>query len=245
MSNASSAENFAATCPSCDHAVIMVVKGQWETQDPAEGPPTRWSAGHCSRCEAPVLYAQDLIQVSATDWDWDSPWQIHPPRDRKMSTAVPKPLRLDHEEARRCFRAKCYTASAIMARRIVQGICTQQGYTQRNLFDALKAMRDAGVINDRLYEWADAARDVGNQGAHEYEAPVSRQDASEVLNFTEALLDYLYVFQARYEEFKERRAAESAPKPARKAAKRVPRKKAAPGATVERSAQRAAAAPAG
>jgi hypothetical protein len=172
------------------------------------------------------------MQMSAQDWDWDPPWQIHPPRDRKMSTAVPKPLRLDHEEARRCFRAKCYTASAIMARRIVQGICTQQGYTQRNLFDALKAMRNADVIDDRLYEWADAARDVGNQGAHEYEVSVSREDASEVLNFTEALLDYLYVFQARYEEFKERRAAESA----KKAAKKVVRKKDAKAAKVAPSA---------
>lgn len=232
MSNPSSTENFAAACPSCDQAVIMVVKGQWETHDPEQGPPTRWSAGHCPRCEAPVLYAQDYLQVSAQDWDWDSPWQIHPPRDRKMSTAVPRPLRLDHEEARRCFRAKCYTASAIMARRIVQGICTQQGYTQRNLFDALKAMRDADVIDDRLYEWADAARDVGNQGAHEYEASVSREDAFEVLNFTEALLDYLYVFQARYEQFKERRVAESA----KKAAKKVVRKKAAKGATAAQSA---------
>jgi hypothetical protein len=224
VSDASSPETFAATCPSCDQAVIMVVKGQWEVHDPEHGPPTRWSAGHCPRCEAPVLYGQEYMQVSAQEWDWDSPWQVHPPRDRRMSTAVPKALRLDHEEARLCFRAKCYTASAIMARRIVQGICIEQGYDKRNLFDSLKAMRDAGVIDDRLYEWADAARDVGNQGAHEYGAQVSREDASEVLNFTEALLDYLYVFQARYAEFKERRDAVAAKKPTKKAAKKGTRK---------------------
>lgn len=226
MRDASSPENFAVTCPSCEVAVIMVVKGQWDTHNPEQGPPTRWSAGHCPRCEAPVLYGQDYMQVSAQDWDWDTPWQVHPPQDRRMSSSVPRPLRLDHEEARRCFRAKCYSASAIMARRIVQGVCTQQGYKQRNLFDALKAMRaDAGVIDDRLYEWADAVRDVGNEGAHEYGKQVSRADASEVLNFTEALLDYLYVFQARYAEFKERRDAESA----KKATKKAPPKKAPKG----------------
>lgn len=54
---------------------------------------------------------------------------------------------------------------------------------------------------------------------------VSREDASEVLNFTETLLDYLYVFQAPYEEFKERRDAESA----KKARKKVVRKRAKEG----------------
>lgn len=100
---------------------------------------------------------------------------------------------------------KSYTAAAIMARWIVEGVCERHGYKKCVLDARLKKMRDDGVIDSRLYEWADAFRQVGNQGAHSSSTRVSHEDAQEVLAFVEALLDYLFVFRRRYEEFSKRR----------------------------------------
>lgn len=185
----------------------MLVQAVWTAWDGGDNIPfpQRWTAAQCPRCLGAALYLQEDVG-SLSAGGWDEHWQVYPPQARRMSLSVPKALRVDHEEAQRCLEAKCYSAAAIMARRIIEGICRDQGYQSGDLFRRLKAMRDAGAIDARLYEWADAAREVGNEGAHASDAPVTREDAEEVLNFVEGLLDYLYVFQARFDDFKERRA---------------------------------------
>jgi hypothetical protein len=46
---------------------------------------------------------------------------------------------------------------------------------------------------------------LGNQGAHFSDESVSREDAADALSLAEALLNYIYVFTAKYEEFQNRR----------------------------------------
>ncbi|MEU1276770.1 DUF4145 domain-containing protein [Streptomyces sp. NPDC005805] len=109
-------------------------------------------------------------------------------------------------EARACFSAKLYTATAVMVRRTLEGMCVDQGTTKKVLFQALGELRDANKIEGRLFEWAQALRVLGNQGAHFSKDAVGREDASDALELAEALLDYIYVFTAKYEEFEKRRS---------------------------------------
>lgn len=194
---------FAVACPSCMRAVVMHVEAQWEAYDPESGTPERWTAAHCPNCKQATLYLQNYWSEAG----WDEYWQAYPPQTRRLDPAVPAALRTDYSEAQRCVDAKCYTAGVIMARRVIEGICVEQGFKVRNLLGSLKEMRDAGVIDARLYDWADVVREVGNEGAHASGKTVSRDDTEEVLKFVEALLDYLYVFQSRYIQFKARRDA--------------------------------------
>jgi Domain of unknown function (DUF4145) len=196
---------FAAICPGCDKPVAMIIRGLWSAWHPDfEGPPEEWTAASCPECCKATLYVQEDLGNGL-----DDRFQIYPAQDRRMSMSVPRSLREDHEEARRCLRSKCYRAAAIMARRIVEGVCVENGQKKGSLFTRLKKMRDDGVIDGRLYEWADACRELGNQGAHgsDTSGRVAREDAEEVVALVEALLDYLYVFQARFGDFMARRAA--------------------------------------
>ena len=132
-----------------------------------------------------------------------------------MSTRVPNAIRLDHIEARACLRAKCYRATLLMARRILEGITLDHRKTKGTLAKRLQEMRDEGVIDGRLYEWADALRLVGNSGAHDItdDGTVSRQDAQDAVELVEALLDYLYEFQAKFALFQARRDFSPVPAP--------------------------------
>jgi hypothetical protein len=121
-----------------------------------------------------------------------------------VSVAIPNSLRLAYEEARSCFRAKAYTATAIMCRKTLEGIADENKITARNLGIALKEMKDKGIIENRLYEWADALRISGNEAAHGVNSQVSRQDANDILEFTHALLEYVFTFQEKFEQFKKR-----------------------------------------
>lgn len=69
----------------------------------------------------------------------------------------------------------------------------------------LQTLKSAGKIDGRLFEWAQALRVLGNEGAHFTEAEVTREDASDSIDLAEALLDYMYVLSAQFDEFKARR----------------------------------------
>jgi len=62
-----------------------------------------------------------------------------------------------------------------------------------------------GLLDGRLLTWADGLRVLGNEGAHYTGSAVSREDASDALALAEAVLDYLYVLAAQFEEFQQRR----------------------------------------
>jgi hypothetical protein len=184
----------------------MLSHAQWTEGPTDDSPPVRWTAGQCPHCRDAVLYVQEYFGERQFPPDgWDDYHRVYPPQPRRLSREVPRRLREDHAEAVQCIEGRTYKAAAVMARRIVEGITEDKGYTSGDLFSRLKTMKKDGVIDARLYDWADICRDVGNQGAHASKTAVDHRDAEEALEFAEALLDYLYVFQDKYEEFKKRR----------------------------------------
>lgn len=127
------------------------------------------------------------------------------PQVATLAEGIPASIAREMVEARACFDAQLYTAAAVMVRRALEGMCIEQGTQKRALFQALKELRDDGKIEGRLFDWAQALRVLGNQGAHFSEESVSREDAADALSLAEALLNYIYVFAAKYEEFQNRR----------------------------------------
>lgn len=198
-------ETFPYTCPHCERARLLEVLSRWykvPQEDDDDWDPHQWTVTRCTTCEIPVLLYQEPDYGGEGWGDYE---QVYPETDRQLPASVPKSIRGDFAEAQRCMRARGYTAAAIMARRVVESIRKTQGYPDGSLFSALQKMRDEHKIDPRLYEWADSVREVGNEGAHDTETQVSREDAREVLRFVEALVDYLYVFQQRHDMFKRRR----------------------------------------
>lgn len=194
-------------CENCDKPVIATVRGysidfgDWQNGTPGR----RWTFLECDR-DHPIL----VLQVDPSDdpeaWHWDDPIRIYPPRDRELSSLIPEQLRQVHEEARACFRAKAYTAAAVMAGRTLEGACAIHGVKERNLQQSLSKMKEGGYIDGRLWEWAQTLRNVRNSAAHFDSNAITKQDAEDSIAFSEALLDYLYVLTARFEALKDRRA---------------------------------------
>lgn len=70
-------------------------------------------------------------------------------------------------------------------------------------------MQEKGIVEKRLYEWADALRLVGNEAAHDVERPVSSEDATDTLDFTRALIEYVYAYQEKFTAFRKRRETQA------------------------------------
>jgi Domain of unknown function (DUF4145) len=84
--------------------------------------------------------------------------------------------------------------------------------TGSNLQAKIESLRKTGEIDERLSDWANALRDVGNEAAHNTNEQTTSQDAGDVLLLAEALADYIYTFRVPYDEFVQRRATPKAPR---------------------------------
>lgn len=188
-------------CKNCSAIVDAQVLAHYIVSDDI-APSMRYSFAKCPKCDDPLL----AVEVEGFD-DWEPPERIYPATDLALSGTIPKPIAASFDEAARCLRAKAFTAAAIMCRKTLEGICVAQGAIERNLAKALEKLRDDGVIDRRLFEWAEQLRLFGNEAAHDVHVTIAAPDASDIVDFTRALIEYVFTFQERFEDFKARRSA--------------------------------------
>lgn len=172
-----------------------------------EGGEEQISLYQCARCNNPILLQQANIGNLAVGDVWDDPSILHPPPDFRVNPKAPKDIQAAFSEAFTCYRSKAYTAAAIMCRKTLEGICLAHGAAERNLAASLKKMRDEGLIDQQLFEWSDALRLAGNEAAHGVAISIAAPDARDILEFTNAILDYLFSYRDRFNQFRRRRAA--------------------------------------
>lgn len=175
----------------------------------------------CPQCGGPLVAAQAGDPVLEKRWDdekksevdfafleWGEAVRVYPSPDRRADYRLPKQLRECFDEALGCLRANLYASTALMCRKTLEGLCQLKG-APGGLGVGLKRLHDNGVIDDRLFGWAEALRQDGNLAAHDLEVRVSRDDANHIVDFTEAILEYVFVLSERFQEFQELRAKRS------------------------------------
>ncbi|MFD7443276.1 DUF4145 domain-containing protein [Streptomyces sp. NPDC059909] len=199
---------FPLVCPHCEKPTLATVTSAASGGGHQE-PPYLLELARCGHCQDPFMMVEEDF---GEGWDGD-PVILWPQKRRPLSFKVPEALRREHEEALQCFSSKAYTATAVMVRRTLEGVCLDQGISNSGrrppLFKMLEQMKNDGKIDGRLFEWAQELRVLGNQAAHFTGTEVSRQDAEDGLALAEALLDYLYVLSAQFDAFKARRAKDN------------------------------------
>lgn len=169
--------------------------------DEHSGEVARFILAKCPRCHSPLLLSQRQISPNT----WSDPSRIYPQYEYQPSWDVPEPIRETFEEGLTSYRAGAHTPTVIMCRKTLEGVAEDHGIEERTLVNSLKKMRDDGVIENRLYEWADELRLAGNEAAHDVEVRFSQKDATNVVEFTHAILEYVYTFRKKFEEFRARR----------------------------------------
>jgi Domain of unknown function (DUF4145) len=179
----------------------------------------RYEEGHqlisfcaCPRCSAVMLASQmeEPPEYAGGPETYGTPFRIYPPQAEELSREIPELMRDSLVEAQRCYEHACFVAAAIMCRRTLEALCLHFSVHTGNLAQSITALHKCGHIDDRLKEWADALRQDGNLAAHDPTAKFSKTDARELVDFTEALLEYAVVLTARFKAFQKRRAERDA-----------------------------------
>lgn len=208
--------SFPVQCDACERLVAAPVAGSYDfpTDDQFE-PPFRTEnlLLRCPGCNNPFLL-QRLGIEDHPDWDYANPTTLYP-RGRELDASVPKQIADSFHEACDCFAAQAHTACAIMCRRTLEGICAHHGVSKGNLVAKLTKLKENGIIEQRLFDWADQLRIVGNEAAHDVTVVVQRVDARDLIDFTRALVEYVFTFTEAFKKFKDRRQSAASARQAR------------------------------
>jgi Cys-tRNA(Pro) deacylase len=135
---------------------------------------------------------------------------LWPGTARGADSRIPPHLIRELAEAESCLRVGAPTMALVNVRRLLEGVCADQGISGGPLFHGLRELRRRGLIDGRLADWAEELREIGNEAAHMSGRPAVREDAEDAIALAEALLDYLYVFAVKYREFRKRRGGSAA-----------------------------------
>jgi hypothetical protein len=191
-------------CKYCEAKVDAKQLFQYQYCRNEEDPPGKYTFLKCPSCESPFILLQEDFGLG-----WGTPEQIFPPKDKRMSHSIPEQIQKAFQEAAICYKSKSHTAAAIMCRKALEGICNDHNVKSGNLAARVKDLKVQGIIDNRLYEWAEALRIFGNEAAHDVNVTVSRRDAKDILEFTEALLEYIYTYRDKFQRFMNRRKQNS------------------------------------
>ncbi|MBN2272408.1 MAG: DUF4145 domain-containing protein [Sedimentisphaerales bacterium] len=193
-------------CPYCESKVDGEVKGEHESYDPREDPgPFKAVLLKCPVCNNALLGGSDLEQTGPTSHGWSSLTRLWPQQESHIPWEIPAIVRKSLVEARTCFKARAYSACAVMSGRTLEGVCRHHSTNSNSLAHGLKKLQDTGIIDDRLYQWGEELRKHRNIGAHATEENISKDDAKDLLDFALAICDYVFVLNARFNRFMERK----------------------------------------
>lgn len=110
---------------------------------------------------------------------------------------VPKLVSSLYNEARRCISAMAYTSSVLTCRKLLMNIAVSEGAAEsKNFFFYVEYLAENGFVPPRGKVWVDHIRKKGNEATHEI-ALMTREDAEELVLFSEMLLKFIYEFPAQ------------------------------------------------
>jgi hypothetical protein len=102
-----------------------------------------------------------------------------------------------YREARNAVAASCYTASVLVARKLLMHIGVEQGAKPNQTFIAyVDHLAGAGYIPPNGRAWVDHIRKKGNEATHEI-VLMTPEDALDLVAFLGMLLKFIYEFPNR------------------------------------------------
>jgi hypothetical protein len=187
-------------CDDCGARVQAIEIGYYDFAEDDSPFPIKYTFARCPECWSPMVAIQEDYGGG-----WDKPGRIFPTQ-RKASRSVPEPIRASFDETLACFAGRTYTATAIMCRRTVEGVCMHHGAPKGTLEKQLKWLQTQGIIEQGLFDWADMLRLAGNDAAHNVDVTLSQNDARDLVDFADAHLQYVFTFKDQFKAYKQRRA---------------------------------------
>ncbi len=207
---------FDIYCPQCNILVEakVIAEGSGGFRSNAISPideiDTEYHGDHyfvclCRRCSQPFLIRQSVFGIPGEFETISDETILYPDEVELKATGLPENVKIAYDQAVKSLRASLFDPCVIMSRKCLEAVCKNHNIKGNNLNDRLQNLEKAGYIDTKLLNWANQIRLTGNEAAHDIDSPMAKEDARDVLDFTEAILIYVYSLNARFEMWKQRK----------------------------------------
>jgi hypothetical protein len=110
---------------------------------------------------------------------------------------LPQDVASLYREARNAVAASAHTAATLVCRKLLMNIAVAEGAPVGKTFlEYVEYLANQGYVPPKGKGWVDHIRKKGNEATHEI-VLMSKQDAEELIAFTEMLLKFIYEFPSR------------------------------------------------
>jgi hypothetical protein len=133
----------------------------------------------------------------------DDNWvPVYPIPQSKVADEIPEPVKDEFKEANLCFAVGAYRASVATCEIALEALWRLQKCK------GLNDLKDRGIISESLFNRATEVRLWANIAKHEtLPDAINPEDAEEILRYLGAILESIYVEQARLDALKQKREA--------------------------------------
>lgn len=160
----------------------------------------------CPSCKQPLFGKAFVYQDEHLDYEWSNAERLWPlPAEGEVSSSIPEAARRDIKDAQKCLSHGIYSAAAVLCGRALERLIKEKAGANM-IGKGLAELKAKGVIDERLFAWAEALRRERNIGAHASETDTTRENAQDVIDFTIAIFDYVYTLSEKYEKYIARKA---------------------------------------
>lgn len=180
------------------------IKIETHTICPKEYIPMEYTFAYCEHCKTPSLF---LREDYGRGFEEDEYYRLYPVNERLINFDVPEIVKQSYEEAVKSINASCWIASVVMVGRALEAVCKDAFPESKNVYTGLKKMKEKGLISEELLEWSNELRVLRNMGAHASDEKITAIDATEALDFLQAILEIFYHLRPKFNKMKERRAS--------------------------------------
>jgi hypothetical protein len=159
---------------------------------------------YCPRCESPFLTESEYYVIPAEVNAFQRTKLLYPADNKFLLDKLPSTVQKAYQNAKQSYQVGLYEPAAIMCRKCLEAICVEKGIIKGNLKSRIQKLSDDSIIDEKLFEWADNLRIIGNDAAHDVKIDITKQDAADSIEFIEALLSYVFVLSKKFDDFKKR-----------------------------------------
>lgn len=191
-------------CPTCTVRIkTKIEKWVGDARDAA------YVLTQCPTCDS-ALFGRTFIYRDDFGNDvWNTVDRLWPAQaSTEIASAIPEAARKDIKDAQKCISHGIYSAAAVLCGRALERLIHEKA-SAKMIGKGLAELKAKGVIDDRLHNWAEALRKERNIGAHASDSDITHEDASDVVDFTIAIFDYVYTLSEKYELYMNRKNGKS------------------------------------
>lgn len=170
-----------------------------------EQPPCEYTFAVCETCNYPSVFIREDMGTE-NGFEDDSYYKVYPANQRHIGFLLPEIVRKSYDEAIKCELAKIPIACVVMVGRTLEAVIKEHLPQNPTIFKGLEEMKKSGVISEELFNWSQRLRVLRNAGAHATNVDILQPEASEALDFLQAILEILYHLRPKFKSISERKS---------------------------------------